>query len=327
VMALAVLAGCAGGPMGDSLERSLEADSQLEENPPFDQLDQASTATTTAGSAENEKAAAIAGEAILAYPSNGAIAPSTAGASNTGNATPSDASVSITDLDQAPEELRSYLEDLLALNLLETADEADEADEADNAGAFNPNQSVTRREFARWLAAVNNRFYQDDPGQKVRLGVASDRPAFQDVGPEDPDFPYIQGLAEAGIIPSALAGNATAVNFRPDAPLTRETLVSWKVPLDIRQPLPNATIEAIQEAWGFQDAGEIDPAALRPVLADFGNGDFANIRRMFGFTTLLQPKEAVTRAEAAAALWRFGTPTEGISAQDIGRSESGSGDE
>ncbi|MEM6427177.1 MAG: hypothetical protein AAF728_18780, partial [Cyanobacteria bacterium P01_D01_bin.128] len=198
VMALAVLAGCAGGPMGDSLERSLEADSQLEENPPFDQvdqLDQASTATTTAGSAENDKAAAIAGEAILAYPSNGAIAPSTVGASNTNSATSSDASVSMTDLDQAPEELRSYLEDLLALNLLETADEADEAD---NAGAFNPNQSVTRREFARWLAAVNNRFYQDDPGQKVRLGVASDRPAFQDVGPEDPDFPYIQGLAEAG---------------------------------------------------------------------------------------------------------------------------------
>jgi hypothetical protein len=132
-----------------------------------------------------------------------------------------------------------------------------------------------------------------------------------------PNFGAIQGLAEAGIIPSAKTGNATAVSFRPDAPLTRETLVLWKVPLDSRTALPGATAEAITATWGFQDAAKIEPLALRAVLADNQNGDFANIRRAFGYTTLFQPQKGVTQAEAVAALWRFGNQTEGISAADL----------
>jgi hypothetical protein len=34
---------------------------------------------------------------------------------------------------------------------------------------------------------------------------------------------------------------------------------------------------------------------LQAVLADFDNGDNSNIRRVFGFTTLFQPKEKVWR--------------------------------
>jgi len=52
------------------------------------------------------------------------------------------------------------------------------------------------------------------------------------------------------------------------------------------------------------------------VLADFQNSDRSNIRRVFGYTTLFQPKKPVTRAEAAAALWYFGSSSEGLSAQD-----------
>ena len=102
--------------------------------------------------------------------------------------------------------------------------------------------------------------------------------------------------------------------FRPDAPLTREQLILWKVPLDTRQALPNASIDAVRESWGFQDAARIDPKALRAVLADFQNGEQSNIRRALGYTTLFQPKRPVTRAEAAAAIWYFGNASEGISA-------------
>jgi hypothetical protein len=137
-----------------------------------------------------------------------------------------------------------------------------------------------------------------------------------------PYFAAIQGLAEAGIIPSAKTGNATAVTFRPDAPLTRETLVLWKVPLDLRAPLPTANAEAVTTAWGFQDTAQVEPLALRAVLADHQNGDFANIRRAFGYTTLFQPQKGVTQAEAAAVLWRFGEQTEGISAEDLLRRPS-----
>jgi hypothetical protein len=106
------------------------------------------------------------------------------------------------------------------------------------------------------------------------------------------------------------------VLFRPDAPLTREQLILWKVPLDTRQALPAANLEAVKQTWGFQDAGSIEPKALRAVLADFQNAEQSNIRRVFGYTTLFQPKKPVTRAEASAALWYFGTQGEGISATE-----------
>lgn len=224
-----------------------------------------------------------------------------------------------TDLNQAPADLRPYIRDLAELNVLTAAPAADKAGEGQQAATnqFQPNQSITRREFARWLVEANNTIYADEAKERIRLAVESSNPAFADVPQSDPDFEVIQGLAEVGLVPSSLAGNATAVNFRPDAPLTREDLLLWKVPLDTRQALPSASVEAVQEAWGFQDAGKIDPGALKAVLADHQNGDFANIPRAFGYTTLFQPQKAVTRAEAAAALWRIGNQNQGITAEEV----------
>ncbi|NEO66874.1 MAG: S-layer homology domain-containing protein, partial [Moorea sp. SIO4G2] len=181
---------------------------------------------------------------------------------------------------------------------------------------FAPNQTISRRQYARWLMDANNRIYANRPGLQIRLASNTTQPAFQDVPRTDPDFPYIQGLADAGLIPSPLSGDSTAVLFRPNAPLTREKLMLWKVPLDTRKALPKASIEAVKETWGFKDTAEIDPKALRAVLADFRNGDLANIRRVFGYTILFQPKKPVTRAEAAAALWYFGSQGEGQSAKE-----------
>jgi hypothetical protein len=149
--------------------------------------------------------------------------------------------------------------------------------------------------------------------------LATSQPAFRDVPKSDPDFPAIQGLAEAGIIPSSLSGDVTVVNFRPNVPLTRENLLLWKVPIDTRQALPKANIETVKQTWGFHDTARIDPKALRAVLADYQNGDLSNIRRVFGYTTLLQPKKAITRAEAAATLWYFGFQGEGQSARDAAK--------
>jgi hypothetical protein len=213
-----------------------------------------------------------------------------------------------TDLDKTPTELRHYLADLLQLDLLQITPDS---------STFAPNQEITRREYARWLVAVNNRFYADRPAKQIRLGVDTAEPAFTDVPKADPDFPAIQGLAEAGLIPSRLSGDATATQFRPDAPLSREDLILWKVPVDTRQALPTATIEAIQKTWGFQDASKISPAALRAILMDYQNGDQANLRRALGYTTLFQPKRATTRAEAAAVLWSLGFQADRLTAQEV----------
>jgi hypothetical protein len=222
-----------------------------------------------------------------------------------------------TDFDNVPPGLRQYVEDLAALGVL-TPDASSANNKSEDSGTqFAANKIITRRQYARWLIETNNRIYENSPGKQIRLASETTQPAFQDVPPTDPDFGAVQGLAEAGLIPSPLSGNSTEVLFRPDAPLTRENLVLWKVPLDIRQGLPQASLDAVQQTWGFQDAGKIDPKALRAVLADFQNGEQSIIRRVFGYTTLFQPKKPVTQAEAAAALWYFGSQGEGISASEV----------
>jgi hypothetical protein len=231
-------------------------------------------------------------------------------ASPVANASPTD---SFPDLDKAPKELQSYVNDLAQLGILTPASAKDKSKPNNN---FEPNKGITRREYARWLVAANNRVYANRPARQIRLGVDSAQPAFQDVSAKDPDFGAIQGLAEAGLIPSPLAGDSTAVLFRPNALLSREEMILWKVPVDTRQPLPNATIDSVKQTWAFQDAEKIDSKALRAVLADFQNGDQANIRRAFGYTTIFQPKRPVTRAEAAAVLWYFGFQGEGVSVPD-----------
>ncbi len=216
------------------------------------------------------------------------------------------------DVQQAPPQLQPYITDLLALGALPLTPGGGKSVD----GNFQPNKEITRREFARWLATANNTIFANRPANQVRLGTAASQPAFQDVPPSDPDFGVIQGLAEAGIIPSRLSGDTGSGIFQPDAPLARQTLVLWKVPLDVRRSLPNATVDGVQQTWGFQDANQINPRALRAVQADYQNGEQSNIRRAFGFTTLFQPGKPVTRAEAAAALWFFGTQGDGLSAKD-----------
>ncbi len=216
-----------------------------------------------------------------------------------------------TDLAQAPTELQRYVKELAQLGVLSLAPNNAKAQASTT---FEPNKPVSRREYARWLFAANNRLYADQPGQQIRPGTTTAPVAFRDIPPSDPDYAAIQGLAEAGIIPSVLSGNPTAIAFRPDAQLSREDLLLWKVPMDTRQPLPAANLTAIQQAWSFQDAAKIAPQSQRAVLADYQNGDLANIRRVFGYTTLFQPKRPVTRAEAAASLWYFGYQSTGVNA-------------
>jgi hypothetical protein len=289
-----------------------ESDSSASENT-------SDTTTADATAADEEGFSIRANDADNGNRATGTSRPSTRTRSETG---------AFSDLNEASEDLRPYIQDLAALDLITAAPQengSDQSSRADSNGAFQPNQAISRREYAKWLFAANNLIYADEPKERIRPGVESADPIFEDVPTSDPDFEVIQGLAEAGLIPSPLSGSSTSVNFRPDAPLTREDLLLWKVPLDTRQALPTATVEAVKEAWGFQDAGKIDPNALRAVLADHQQGDMANIPRAFGYTTLLQPQKAATRAEAAAVLWRFGNPTEGVSAADVLQSrESGS---
>ena len=213
------------------------------------------------------------------------------------------------DLAKTPDPLQEKVADLAELGILTPLEEGKEQ--------FAPNEPVTRRAFARWLFEANNTLYSDRASQQIRPVPEAETPAFQDISPDDPDFPIIQGLAEAGLIPSRLTGDDTATRFRPDQTLTRQSLLLWKVPLDIRRSLPSADIEAIKNTWGFRDTSAIDSEALGALVADFNNGEHSNLRRVYGYTQLLQPQKEVTRAEAATTLWSFGTQGDIISAKEL----------
>jgi hypothetical protein len=199
---------------------------------------------------------------------------------------------------QKPAELSNFIVDLQRLEIIPKN--------------FNPDSTIPRREYARWLVTANNRLFQDRPAQQIRPALpAREAPIFKDVPQSDPDFGFIQGLANAGII------DRNVKEFQPDRPLTREVMVQWKAPLDYRKPIPPASSNAVQAAWNFQDSNKISPAALGAVLQDSRSGELSNIRRSFGFTTLFQPQKHVSRSEAATALWYFGDGETGISAKEI----------
>jgi S-layer homology domain len=210
-----------------------------------------------------------------------------------------------TGLQAVPASLQPYVNDVAQLKLFT---------------GISPTQPVTRATFARWLVETNNRIYRDRNAHQIRLASTS-KPTFQDVSANHANFAYIQGLAEAGYLPSPLSGDNTQARFRPNDPLTRETLLLWKVPVDRQQILPTVTADRVKQLWGFKDANRITPLALSAIAADRQNGDLSNIRRVFGSTLLFQPQKPVTQAEAAAALWFIGIEGESLSVQDLLRSE------
>jgi hypothetical protein len=83
----------------------------------------------------------------------------------------------------------------------------------------------TRREYARWLITSSSRLTRST-AHKVFPAMYIEnvtQHAFDDVSAEDPDFAFIQGLAEAGLISSNLSktgvednGIHTGVSFEPD---------------------------------------------------------------------------------------------------------------
>ncbi len=326
LLTLGLLTGCAGSSLGDNVQQSLEADPQLEESAPFGEGDTKSVGQSQDTEAETEVTSADSAPAsATTNPRNRRnrdLAPPDYSSSAAEPTSDSEESAPqpevLASLDGVPTDLQSYIRDLQTLEGLELAIAPPQnASQSDNSDEAFFGQPITRREYARWLFESYNAIYADEPGERLRSGGPGDEAVFQDVSPEDPGFAAIQGLAEAGIIPSAFTGNSTDVNFRPDAPLTRADLILWKVPLDIRAALPNTTPEAVTTAWGFQDAESIEALALRAIAADFQLGDFANFSRAFGYTTLFRPDKTVSRAEAAAVLWRFGPQTEGVSAADV----------
>ncbi|XP_068315215.1 uncharacterized protein [Pyrus communis] len=174
-----------------------------------------------------------------------------------------------------------------------------------------PGDLCTRREYARWLVFASSALSRNSiskiyPAMYIENVTEL---AFDDITPEDPDFPSIQGLAEAGLISSRLSindmlssldENESSFYFSPESPLSRQDLVSWKMALE-KKHLPKADKEVLYQISGFIDTDKIHPDACPALVADL-SGEQGIIALAFGYTRLFQPDKPVTKAQAAIAL-------------------------
>ncbi|KAL2550482.1 S-layer-like proteiny domain [Forsythia ovata] len=175
-----------------------------------------------------------------------------------------------------------------------------------------PGDLCTRRDYARWLVSASNALSRNT-ASKVYPAMYIENIselAFDDITPRDPDFPSIQGLAEAGLIASKLSRrdmqssldeDASPVFFSPESPLSRQDLVSWKMALEKRQ-LPVVDRKTLQQLSGFIDIDKINPDAWPALVADLAAGEQGIITLALGYTRLFQPEKPVTNAQAAIAL-------------------------
>ncbi|XP_076923993.1 uncharacterized protein LOC143586313 [Bidens hawaiensis] len=172
----------------------------------------------------------------------------------------------------------------------------------------------TRREYARWLILVNSRL-ERNPRNRILPSVAlagSTSNAFDDISAEDPDFEYIQALAEAGVVLSKISGaNSTSdldnsksprgVNFFPERLISREDLIGWRAKLEY-QVMPGLNEEILRNKIGFLDARELKSDVLPVLFIDTLTNQKSIITKVFGQIKRFQPGKPCTKAQAAVAL-------------------------
>ncbi len=194
---------------------------------------------------------------------------------------------------------QQQIQDEAALGILDSA-----------SGAFKPNAPITRAQFVRWLVKANNIYFKDTVSKQIRL--ARTGPAlFVDVPVHNPDFPYIQGLANAGYVIGI-----DKTHFAPNRPLTREELLAIKAPVDEGG---NIKAESGMKMYleNFSDADKINPQYMSAIHEDESVRTTRNIARIWGTLKALSPKKPVTRSEAAIAIWEI---NDGSAAVALGRS-------
>ncbi|KAJ4834266.1 hypothetical protein Tsubulata_044806 [Turnera subulata] len=167
----------------------------------------------------------------------------------------------------------------------------------------------TRREYARWLVRLNS-LLERSSKHRIVPPTSTTIPAFDDVAVEDPDFQFIQALAEAGIIPSKLSQFSFGSNslegdgsfcFYPERFISRLDLVNWKSQLEYNF-VPEITEQMSRVKVSYMDVKEIPRDASPELFVDLLAGEKSIFRNVFGQSRRFQPNKPLTKAQAAAAL-------------------------
>jgi hypothetical protein len=134
------------------------------------------------------------------------------------------------------------------------------------------------------------------------------------VPPSNPDYKYIQALANAGFVIGI-----DPRHFAPDQNLTREQLVAIKVGVDLGgDPYKNSGLGDVKVVYPFSDVDQISKRYYDAFYGDDFDGS-KNIPRIWGNIKTFQPQRSVTRAEAALALDKVGNYSPGSAEKTLGK--------
>lgn len=162
------------------------------------------------------------------------------------------------------------------------------------SGTFNPNASISRADFVRWLVKADNAYFASDAQHQIRLAEGTTN-TFVDVPSSDANYKYIQALANAGYV---IGKNKT--HFAPAQPITREETIAIKAQVDEGSTIPSDP--GLVQFLPFSDKSTINPQFLGAVHEDFSVRTTQNISRVWGSIKVFHPRQPLTRSEAAIAL-------------------------
>jgi S-layer homology domain len=165
------------------------------------------------------------------------------------------------------------------------------------SGTFDPGGPIKRREFVRWLVKANNALWSDTPTKLLKLADSTEKSSFPDITTSDPDFPYIQGMQDAGY-----SEGFPDKTFRPDQILTREQMFAIKNVFDRGSVDPGLVKDltfartTVMPPW--KDKPSISKTYVAAIATGAGGGG-DSFGRVYGASSLFRPQEPVTRAQAA----------------------------
>ncbi len=162
-------------------------------------------------------------------------------------------------------------------------------------GAFSPDEPITRAELAKTLAKFANADVS-----------AYNTGSFDDVKADDPNLPYIEWAAQKGVIFN-LTG-AASKQFNPNKTVTRE---EFAVFLRRVVSVTNFILPDIREynagfisGPGINEADNVSRASMGAVEA-LGKAGIIVDKAIIRITSRFLARDAVTRGEVAAALYRY----------------------
>ncbi len=178
-------------------------------------------------------------------------------------------------------------------------------------GTFNPNGTITRADFVKWLVLANNAIFANLPDKQIRPSQGTTS-AYPDVRTSNPGFSYIQGMYDAGF-----AVGFPDKTFKPDELLTREQMIAIKENVD-RGGVDKYYVnywETTTPNW--KDNEQINKLFRGAIAEDYSKDRQAiqqghpnlvidNVPRTFGALAMFRPQQTVTRAQAALVLWKIG---------------------